>query len=172
MCRSFVLLAPDNGMGSFSRTAVANSPSCMVKPPSPITGPSGQHMTRSSELPEAIVQRKTRVLDFDLRAYFDNVRHDRLLAKVAQRVVVGSVSCSGVAKSGTAPPGRVDPRSPAGPPTGQGIGAGASLQGQGAGRNGRLACAVCGTPFLPEAFSMTFRRCIISASSEASGTDF
>src|SRR3954469_10518057 len=35
---------------------------------------------------EAIVQRKTRVLDFDLRAYFDNVRHDRLLAKVAQRV--------------------------------------------------------------------------------------
>jgi RNA-directed DNA polymerase len=35
---------------------------------------------------EAIVQWKTRVLDFDLRAYFDNVRHDRLLAKVAQRV--------------------------------------------------------------------------------------
>ena len=35
---------------------------------------------------EAIVQRKTRVLDFDLRAYFDNVRHDRLLEKVAQRV--------------------------------------------------------------------------------------
>ena len=33
-----------------------------------------------------MVQRKTRVLDFDLRAYFDNVRHDRLLAKVAQRV--------------------------------------------------------------------------------------
>ena len=35
---------------------------------------------------DAIVQRKTRVLDFDLRAYFDNVRHDRLLEKVAQRV--------------------------------------------------------------------------------------
>ena len=35
---------------------------------------------------EAIVQPKTRVLDFDLRAYFDNVRHDRLLGKVAQRV--------------------------------------------------------------------------------------
>lgn len=34
---------------------------------------------------EAIVQKKTRVLDFDLRAYFDNVRHDRLLKKVAQR---------------------------------------------------------------------------------------
>ena len=35
---------------------------------------------------EAIVQQKTRILDFDLRAYFDNVRHDRLLKKVAQRV--------------------------------------------------------------------------------------
>src|SRR5258705_2614478 len=35
---------------------------------------------------EAIVQRKPRVLDFDLRAYFDNVRHDRLLEKVARRV--------------------------------------------------------------------------------------
>ncbi|NEV02415.1 group II intron reverse transcriptase/maturase [Bradyrhizobium sp. UFLA 03-164] len=35
---------------------------------------------------EAIVQRKTRVLDIDLRAYFDNVRHERLLEKVARRV--------------------------------------------------------------------------------------
>ena len=35
---------------------------------------------------EAIVQQKTRVLDFALRSYFDNVRHDRLLEKVAQRV--------------------------------------------------------------------------------------
>ena len=35
---------------------------------------------------EAIVQRKTRVLDIDLRAYFDNIRHDRLLEKVAQRI--------------------------------------------------------------------------------------
>jgi RNA-directed DNA polymerase len=35
---------------------------------------------------EAIVRYKTRVIDIDLRAYFDNVRHDRLLAKVAQRV--------------------------------------------------------------------------------------
>ena len=35
---------------------------------------------------EAIVQKKTRVLDFDLRSYFDNVRHDRLLEKVAKRV--------------------------------------------------------------------------------------
>jgi len=35
---------------------------------------------------EAILQNKTRVLDVDLRAYFDSVRHDLLLAKVARRV--------------------------------------------------------------------------------------
>src|SRR5215472_9592850 len=35
---------------------------------------------------QAIVQHKTRVIDVDLRSYFDNVRHDRLLAKVAKRV--------------------------------------------------------------------------------------
>ena len=35
---------------------------------------------------EAIVRYKTRVIDIDLAAYFDNVRHDRLLAKVARRV--------------------------------------------------------------------------------------
>ena len=35
---------------------------------------------------EAIVKHKTRVVDIDLRAYFDNVRHDLLLAKVARRV--------------------------------------------------------------------------------------
>jgi RNA-directed DNA polymerase len=35
---------------------------------------------------QAIVRHKTRVIDFDLRSYFDNVRHDRLLAKVAKRV--------------------------------------------------------------------------------------
>src|SRR5215469_6627952 len=35
---------------------------------------------------EAIVHYKTRVIDIDLRAYFDNVRHDRLLTKVAARV--------------------------------------------------------------------------------------
>ena len=34
----------------------------------------------------AIVQQKTRIIDIDLRSYFDNVRHDRLLAKVATRV--------------------------------------------------------------------------------------
>src|SRR6516165_10321794 len=34
----------------------------------------------------AIVQHKIRVIDIDLRSYFDNVRHDRLLAKVARRV--------------------------------------------------------------------------------------
>jgi RNA-directed DNA polymerase len=35
---------------------------------------------------EAIVRYKTRVIDIDLRAYFDNVRHPRLLQKVAARV--------------------------------------------------------------------------------------
>jgi len=35
---------------------------------------------------EAIVQGKTRVVDLDLRSYFDSVRHDLLLAKVARWV--------------------------------------------------------------------------------------
>jgi RNA-directed DNA polymerase len=35
---------------------------------------------------EAIVKYKTRVIDVDLQAYFDNIRHHLLLAKVAQRV--------------------------------------------------------------------------------------
>jgi RNA-directed DNA polymerase len=35
---------------------------------------------------QAIVQRKTRVIDLDLRSYFDEVRHDVLLAKVAKRI--------------------------------------------------------------------------------------
>jgi len=34
----------------------------------------------------AVLQRKTRVIDLDLRSYFDNVRHHLLLEKVAQRV--------------------------------------------------------------------------------------
>ncbi|WIW50158.2 group II intron reverse transcriptase/maturase (plasmid) [Bradyrhizobium sp. 62B] len=40
---------------------------------------------------KAIAERKTRVLDLDLRAYFDNVRHDRILEKVALRVDDGDV---------------------------------------------------------------------------------
>ena len=35
---------------------------------------------------KAIDRCKTRVIDFDLRSYFDNVRHELLLAKVAKRV--------------------------------------------------------------------------------------
>jgi RNA-directed DNA polymerase len=35
---------------------------------------------------QAIVQGKTRVLDFDLRSFFDNVRHHILFEKVARRV--------------------------------------------------------------------------------------
>ncbi len=39
-----------------------------------------------SRVAKAIVEEKTRVIDLDLRAYFDNVRHSLLLAKVARRV--------------------------------------------------------------------------------------
>jgi len=35
---------------------------------------------------DAIVRHKTHIIDLDLKAYFDNVRHGRLLAKVATRV--------------------------------------------------------------------------------------
>ena len=35
---------------------------------------------------QAIVQRETRVIDLDLRSYFDRARHDVLLAKVAKRI--------------------------------------------------------------------------------------
>jgi RNA-directed DNA polymerase len=35
---------------------------------------------------KAILQRKTRIIDLDLKSYFDNVRHDQLLAKVAKRI--------------------------------------------------------------------------------------
>ena len=35
---------------------------------------------------QAIVSRKTRVIDLDLRAYFDNVRQDQLLEKVARKI--------------------------------------------------------------------------------------
>jgi RNA-directed DNA polymerase len=34
----------------------------------------------------AVVRNKTRVIDLDLKAYFDNIRHDILLEKVARRV--------------------------------------------------------------------------------------
>jgi RNA-directed DNA polymerase len=39
-----------------------------------------------SRVAEAIVGYKTRVIDIDLRAYFDNVKHSILLSKVARRV--------------------------------------------------------------------------------------
>ena len=42
---------------------------------------------------EAIVKCKTRVIDIDLRAYFDNVQHNLLLAKVARRVNDAEVLC-------------------------------------------------------------------------------
>jgi len=35
---------------------------------------------------KAVVKNKTRVIDLDLKAYFDNIRHDILLKKVAERI--------------------------------------------------------------------------------------
>ena len=40
---------------------------------------------------EAIRKNKTRVIDLDLAAYFDSVRHDLLLGKVARRVQDGEI---------------------------------------------------------------------------------
>src|ERR1043165_6247896 len=40
---------------------------------------------------QAIVEEKTRIIDIDLRAYFDNVQHHLLLEKVARRVQDGEV---------------------------------------------------------------------------------
>lgn len=40
---------------------------------------------------EAIVKEHTRVIDVDLRAYFDTIRHDILLSKVAARVQDGKM---------------------------------------------------------------------------------
>ena len=39
-----------------------------------------------SRVARAVVESKTRVIDVDLKAYFDTVRHDLLLNKVAERV--------------------------------------------------------------------------------------
>jgi len=44
-----------------------------------------------SRVDQAIVQGLTRIIDLDLRAYFDNVQHSLLLEKVAQRVQDASV---------------------------------------------------------------------------------
>src|ERR1041385_15448 len=40
---------------------------------------------------QAIVESKTRIIDIDLHAYFDNIRHAQVLAKVARRVNDGAV---------------------------------------------------------------------------------
>ena len=42
---------------------------------------------------EAVVKNKTRVIDLDLKAYFDNVRHDILLKKVAEPTMPGCCDC-------------------------------------------------------------------------------
>jgi len=40
---------------------------------------------------QAIVEEKTRIIDIDLSAYFDNIQHSLLLEKVAQRIKDGAV---------------------------------------------------------------------------------
>src|SRR5499425_3244548 len=40
---------------------------------------------------KAIIEEKTRIIDLDLRAYFDNVQHYLLLGKVAKRVQDGAI---------------------------------------------------------------------------------
>jgi RNA-directed DNA polymerase len=42
--------------------------------------------TAVNRVAEAVVKQKTRVIDVDLKAYFDNIRHHILLEKVAKRV--------------------------------------------------------------------------------------
>jgi retron-type reverse transcriptase len=42
---------------------------------------------------DAIAHGKTRVIDIDLRSYFDGVRHDLLLAKIARRIGDDDVLC-------------------------------------------------------------------------------
>ena len=54
-------------------------------------GSYGYRPTRTAQqaigrVAKAIVQNKTRVIDVDVAAFFDTVRHDRLLAKVARRI--------------------------------------------------------------------------------------
>ena len=50
------------------------------------TDRSGQRIEAVDRVARAIVQQKTCVIDLDLRAYFDTVRHHLLLGKVARRV--------------------------------------------------------------------------------------
>ena len=45
----------------------------------------------TSRVAKAIVEEKTRIIDLDLKAYFDNVQHYLLLEKVARRVQDGAV---------------------------------------------------------------------------------
>jgi RNA-directed DNA polymerase len=64
---------------------------------------------------KAIMEGKTHIIDLDLRAYFDNVQHDLLLAKVARRVqdpmvmrllnqILKSTGKKGVPQGGVATP--------------------------------------------------------------------
>src|SRR3974377_1803561 len=44
---------------------------------------------------QAIVEEKTRIIDIDLSAYFDNIQHSLLVEKVAQRIKDGAVTSVG-----------------------------------------------------------------------------
>jgi hypothetical protein len=46
---------------------------------------------KSGEASAPLPRRKHRVVDVDLSRYLDTIRHDRMLAKVARRVVDGKV---------------------------------------------------------------------------------
>ena len=46
----------------------------------------GQLIKQLERVAEAVVKEKTRVIDLDLRAYFDTVKHHILLDKVAKRI--------------------------------------------------------------------------------------
>lgn len=48
--------------------------------------PNRQAHAAVNQVAKAVMQNKTRVIDVDLKAYFDNVRHHILLKKVAERV--------------------------------------------------------------------------------------
>jgi len=53
--------------------------------------PNRQAHAAVNRVAKAVVQNKTRVIDVDLKAYFDNVRHHILLKKVAEKVNDGEV---------------------------------------------------------------------------------
>ena len=70
--RSGTAWSREPSSSSWSRSSRPTS-----KPGRMATARSGQRHDAVQRVAEAIVQYKTRVIDVDLQAYFDNVRHDR-----------------------------------------------------------------------------------------------